>query len=1470
MSFTRYPRLRSFCAVGHWLVTRVASALCLLPFVAAAQTAIPGTTTGRMVNPAAGGFEPRSVLLARGGQPGITIVYGEADALAATTLRDGLRQALGVALPMVRDDRVLKPGAWQLAEEWSGKSLLMLGNIHTNRAVFPLYARRLVGASAGYPGAARYELRTLFAPLRRGVDMVFVGGSDVAGVEAGVRRLLQVAGRPTGVRDGALARILELGSAAGPDAAPATLVSGEFADAVGTFYWYGNLKGAQRARDMMLGTLASPKPGWWHFAAGQHYEAERYYRALRQFLVAGALDDDARRQIDGRLLVNALENRDRYMVRAVTADSESVNRGLDRHLLAGVLAQFVLFEYLDQVTDVPEDRRAAVRAGYELLRGHVESFVRHGRYQANREGKEGLDCVSALADLYLYAGDERLVRNGVFQRMADNYVANVDNLGCQAGQDSYITSMPGEHYAGTSGGLSLLAAAYFHRDSQYRWLCENLKGFSLYWGNRFRARFAPELLSLPLDVASVAPERYMGVSILPMDPWAYETLKGKEVPEAILRIDTPFEKLFGKAVFRDGGTSDDAYLMLQGVNTGAQTRSDGFQGNAIVRYTELGSLLLFNNTQRETSWTHNVVSTTHGEHDPQAAACVLESHLRSPVVSAVRSLHPADGGVAWTRSIFRRHGGYFLVLDEMTAQSDDTYHFTCRWRSFHPGQTDGQRAFQAMDGQTGTALRLVSADAIPQTVRQEPRDGATEPFILRQQKDARLRNGESASFQNLFYASNDKVRRDFDVRRVTPRIALVKGNCAAFAELAILGPGGFGPTQTASCDGRLAYLSEHGLMASDARKVVLAGRLSLESSDTFNLLLTGDGKPAIIENPHAKPIEIAFRSEAGTALGTPDAGPLDSRAPSHEGQWHLEPGEHTLIVSGLPTFFQAAKAELTRLWDKTGAPIETRTAAEPATSNPAVTISEVWRYEGIRPPLQKHQTLRASAEPPTSLGKPFNWVDRIIKDKPELGAGWAEGVEGAAILDLGREVDVDSVRVIGTTGVFKEGDTAFDLLLSNDGFQRDLRRVAIPSPRFEFHYAEMLQYMYTYQLPTYVLPVGQRARQVKVMARRREGKAPISFNEIEVVAAARAPTGEVRLTTHDFTGTGRSTLLATSGDRLVMLSPEGARLWEQQLDSRVLCQSVADVNSDGQPEIIAFTIGEKLHVFNPDGSRRFVHDVRQGQVGGHTVFRPAYAGAWKPDRKGNREYFFLPHVMWGRVSPEPELEQHVTPSLGSRGGKHAFTIPDITGDGVEELVVVGGYGLRLSVIDSSSDLIADKIRYVTEHGLHGHSCGNEMIPLYFDGSVVRDTRGNWLGIVAINPGGVDYFAALGIKPMWNHFSHAPSSCFGLHDITGDGVPEILIGREDGFLTAYAAADGRVVRKVYVGREVRTLGAAGRQIAVGTDKGLVLLDTEFKVIGFRPGGIRALGVLEGSSEGIRRLAVAYENGTIAGLTARASE
>src|SRR5207249_142608 len=94
------------------------------------------------------------------------------------------------------------------------------------------------------------------------------------------------------------------------------------------------------------------------------------------------------------------------------------------------------------------------------------------------------------------------------------------------------------------------------------------------------------------------------------------------------------------------------------------------------------------------------------------------------------------------------------------------------------------------------------------------------------------------------------------------------------------------------------------------------------------------------------------------------------------------------------------------------------------------------------------------------------------------------GVAGAAILDLHEEIDIDAVRMVGPLDAFRAGEMSFEVVVSNDNFAGDARSIPVPRPRFETHYAEMLLYMYTYQFPAYVLPVRQRARYLKITARR--------------------------------------------------------------------------------------------------------------------------------------------------------------------------------------------------------------------------------------------------------------------------------------------------------------------------------------------------------------------------------------------------
>jgi len=1437
-----------------------------------------GTTKDAAGDQQSGAMGERPVPLAKDGRPGVTIAYGKADAAVARRLGDQLSAVLGVDVPMVEDAQILAPGTWRPADQWRGKHLLMIGSIHTNRALLPLHVRFLAGASASYPGPGRYEIRVVFEPFCRGASVIVVGASDGAGLEAGVNRFLGLVRILAERGNPSMPPLVELGSASGPDQ-PAASVAGALADLADAVYWDGSLAAARKARGMVLKDLETRQRG---FAAGPyenylldgaHYKWVSAYRALRQLTAVGIFSDEELRRIDERLVQNGLETADGYGRSAVTRDPAFINRYLSRHMLTGLLGQLIIFEYLDQVGYVPRDKQAAIHRGYEQLRSHVDALLKLKRFRSCLEGYEGLDCVNLLTEVYLHSGDDRLVQDGILRSMADYYLANVDNLGYQAGTDAYITTAAGSHAMQPTGGLSLLAAACLLRDGQYRWLTERMNGFRFTYS--YGSRIPPGLLSLGGDVAAVAPSRYTGLGLVSMDRWAYQTVRELSASEALTPVEAPYTDVFSKAVFRDGFGSEDAYLMLQGLSTHVQyPNHEAYQANSIPRYTELGSLLLYHNTQRQSSWARNAVSTSRGEHDPQSAACVLQGRFSSPVVSGVQSLLAHDGGVGWQRCIFRRHGGYFVVLDRMAAAAADMYHFTCRWRSFHAGQLKDRRTFAALDGMTGTSLQIVPSEPVAQSAAIEPGDGAAEPTILRQTKTAHLAAGEAASFQNLLYATNSAVGRDFDIRRLADQAVLVKGRSRDFAETAVLGTGTLAPLETASGECCLWYLSEHGLAASGVRRIALAGRLRAESPEGVDIVLLSGPRVGAISNRTAAATEIAFHCEPGLELK------LDGRVIDARQRLRIEPGEHRFEVQGLAALLADAKAELERLW-AARAPRKPPSPAAPLpqTGEGSQALAgadpwqEAWRYEGVPRSLREHRTLRASAEPATTIGTPAEWVDRRMPWRTPL-AGWASGTEGTVILDLCGEVNIDSVRLIGQMkdfDAFRQSGASIEVVLSNDNFAADTRKIAIPLPRFEVRYAERLQRAFVWQFPSWVLPVGQQARYVKIVTRWPGRKEPLTFGEVEVLAAERAQRTPAVCLAREFLGNGRSGLLVSSGRTLIMLAPDGKPLWQRDLESGVVNLATADVDSDGKPEVLTFTLADKLHVYNADGSVRFVHNTRQGKVwegkpegGGHIERRPYAIGAWRPDEKGRLEYYFFPHILYGRIGPEPGLKQSV---FAGPGGKCGVLVPDVTGDGREELAIIGRWAMMLSVLDSRSDLERGQLKYLASHPLTGYSSGNTQFPMYHDGAVVRSAEGRWLGMVAVNPGGVDYVTAPEFSPGWNHFNHAENTCFAVHDLSGDGVSELLLGRDDGFVAQYAIADGKMLGKVFAGGRVRALAAGGAQVAVATDAGLALVDRRLQVLGFRPGAVQSLGMLEASAGGIQRLAAALEDGTIVGLRPR---
>ncbi len=103
----------------------------------------------------------------------------QAEAIAAA-----IERITGVKLPVIRDDDSAA------AVPITG-NLICLGNRSTNATIEELYNRFYTLLDLRYPGPGGYEVRTLHNPFGDGHNVVFVGGSDDAGVAEAARILVE-------------------------------------------------------------------------------------------------------------------------------------------------------------------------------------------------------------------------------------------------------------------------------------------------------------------------------------------------------------------------------------------------------------------------------------------------------------------------------------------------------------------------------------------------------------------------------------------------------------------------------------------------------------------------------------------------------------------------------------------------------------------------------------------------------------------------------------------------------------------------------------------------------------------------------------------------------------------------------------------------------------------------------------------------------------------------------------------------------------------------------------------------------------------------------------------------------------------------------------------------------------------------------------------------------------------------------
>jgi hypothetical protein len=410
-------------------------------------------------------------------------------------------------------------------------------------------------------------------------------------------------------------------------------------------------------------------------------------------------------------------------------------------------------------------------------------------------------------------------------------------------------------------------------------------------------------------------------------------------------------------------------------------------------------------------------------------------------------------------------------------------------------------------------------------------------------------------------------------------------------------------------------------------------------------------------------------------------------------------------------------------------------------------------------------------------------------------------------------------------------------MLSDDNFQKDVRKVDPPTVVFEETPRMVAGHFVLTRYPTWRIEVNAKAKQVKVMPRATtKERAALVLTDIEVYGAERVDQLAAKAFAADINGDGADELVAATSQReLAAYDAQGKRLWNHVYDGDIHDLAVADLEEDGKAEVLAYLDTEKLHRVNGDGSERAVGDVNTVCTRGVNIFS---IGAWGPDDLKKKEV-----VLWsGEPSAFKVLPDGTVKTVKAYAPQAALRIANVHPDAPEAMATLSSYDF--TVLSARRDAEGNYIR-LGSRPVTGSNSGNEATPAgtlkQFCKIVVADARGTkWLvgGVASgLNCYPITSFAK-GAKEEegWRYNTGGPCATALLaQDVDGDGVPEVLFARQDGFVNVFRLADGAVAGCINVGEPIIGMAVlkgkdAKPRIVVGTRFGVYVFGTDLKKIG----------------------------------------
>ena len=634
--------------------------------------------------------------------------------LAVSLLQERIKGLTGVVLPVYPDDAIPE-------EVLRQHHVIALGNMATNRFIEKLYRQWQVILDLKYPGAGGYVVRSLHNPYGTARNVIFLGGSDDAGVAEAERvfaeglqgKSVLSVGWLMKIKLGTDLKLPEIGANRKEWRVYSWMDSWRANNAGGykpsTFFGWNSISVAgvlyyMTGRKEYLDTfkeLAMPDPlnvpamnkNDESFTDPLNPLVKNYH--YRSHLVDCVYDlieespqftDKERLFITNKLLEHQREYDPKHTYSVATPD---------RHAMWHMLSIYTGSRYFaNSYPDIHWNTRIDnVRRGFR-------TFINNPFW-----GDDTLQWVATYLEpafeFFVMDGAEEFVRSGTARSLMDGLEVMM------SGEDSdyYNNSVP----------VSLLhKASYLLHDGRYIWMARQL-GFD-FDAFRIGQSYWPKM-DLPVE----PPVELVGKTK------AYQLAESdwKSAGSPVSKSES-----FQVLSYRSGLGRNDDYLLLDGFNgLGAHP----YQLNTLLKLRMFkGKQILDGNGNDIFVWRNGLVD----DHVPRSAA--LKNHFETEGFAYILSEVPDMSSTHWQRHILYRKDKEAVVVDRITAAENGDFDVRSLWQM---GGTVKKTSRPTQMVMASNGIRLSSADTLIE---------ATSDKELIEQTSRKLLKGQSFSLANMF------------------------------------------------------------------------------------------------------------------------------------------------------------------------------------------------------------------------------------------------------------------------------------------------------------------------------------------------------------------------------------------------------------------------------------------------------------------------------------------------------------------------------------------------------------------------------------------------------------------------------------------------------------------------------------------------------------------------------------------------